>query len=251
MLDWAREYFERGYAQRWGLSPVSDRVRFEADDLWLHLRLKAGVRVVDLGCGHGRHAVALAHRGARVAGIDFAVTLLQHAKQLAADHDVRTHWLRGDIRRLPLRSEAAAGAILLDAFGFFETDDENEVVLHEAVRVLAPGGRLALKVVNGAPVLQSFREADREERNGVVVTISRRLRLDPPRMTEMLTVSGSRGDGEYQRRQRLYTSGELCGALERAGLTDVQVFGSSNGAPFESGTSPTMWVFGQRAAHAT
>jgi SAM-dependent methyltransferase len=244
--DWAREYFERGYTQRWGLSPVSDRVRSEAEDLWHQLRLTAGVRVVDLGCGHGRHAVALVQRGARVAGIDFSVSLLSHAKHLAAAHDVPVHFLRGDIRRLPLQSKEAAAAIVLDAFGFFETDEDNEAVVQEAVRVLAPGGRLALKVVNGAPVLQNFRKADREERDGVVVVISRQLRQDPPRMIEMLTVSGSRGGGEYERHQRLYRSDELCGAFERAGLTDVRVFGSAGGAPFEPGASKTMWVFGQR-----
>src|SRR5437899_985499 len=31
---WAREHFERGYGQRWGLPPVSDRIRLEAGDLW-------------------------------------------------------------------------------------------------------------------------------------------------------------------------------------------------------------------------
>jgi len=245
---WAREYFESGYAQRWGLPPVSDRIRLEAGDLWDRLQLSPGTRVLDLGCGHGRHALALAQRGAKVVGMDFAETLLTRAKGLGADLHVPAHWLRGDIRRLPLRSRIFAGAILIDAFGFFDTDEENEAILSEAVRVLAPGGRLGLKVVNGAPVLAAFRETDREEREGVVVTISRRLAPERARMTEKVIVRGPRGKGEYERHQRLYRSDELCSALERTGLKGVQVFANSNCATFEPTASKTMWAFGQRGA---
>lgn len=245
---WAREYFERGYGQRWGLPPVSDRIRLEAGDLWDQLQLSPGARVLDLGCGHGRHALALAQRGAKVLGMDFAETLLTRAKALGSDLNVPAHWLRGDIRRPPLRSGIFAGAILIDALGFFETDEENEVVLSEAVRILAPGGRLGLKVVNGAPVLAAFRATDREEREGVVVTISRRLEPEHARMTEKVIVRGPRGNGEYERQQRLYQSDELCSALERTGFTGVQVFASSKCATFEPTASETMWVFCQRGA---
>ena len=146
---WVREYFERGYAQRWDLPPVSDRVRLESDRLWDQLELSPGAWLLDLGCGHGRHALALAQRGATVVGMDFAETLLARAKCLGADLDVSPHWLRGDMRQLPLRAKFFAGAILIDAFGFFETDEENEAVLAEVRRVLAPSGRFGMKVVNG------------------------------------------------------------------------------------------------------
>ena len=243
---WAREYFERGYAQRWGLPPVSDHIRLEAGDLWDQLQLSPGARVLDLGCGHGRHALALAERGAKVVGLDFAETLLTRAKSLGADLNVPAHWLGGDIRCLPLQSRIFAGAILIDAFGFFGTDEENEAVLSEAARVLAPGGRLGAKVVNGAPVVAAFRETDREEREGIVVSISRRLSPERARMIEKVIVSGTRGNGEYERHQRLYRSDEICTAFERMGFTDVQVFASSNSATFEPTVSKTMWVFGQR-----
>jgi len=246
MPDWAREYFERGYVQRWGLPPVSDQLRLEAVSLWKQLLLTPRSRVLDLGCGHGRHALALAQRGAKVVGVDFAVTLLTRAKDLAADLQVPAHWLRGDIRRLPFRSRSFSAVILIDAFGFFETDEENDTVLREAVRVLVPGGHFGLKVVNGESVLASFRDKDREESDGVIVTIRRMLATEPARMTEKLTVRGVRGNGEYERHQRLYRVDELCGALERAGLTGVRVFASSNGTAFEPATSKAMWAFGRR-----
>ena len=149
------------------------------------------------------------------------------------------------MRRLPIRPQCVTAALLMDAFGFFDTENENEAVLREAARVLTCGGRLGLKVVNGGQVIDTFRETDREERDGTVATVSRTLTFGPPRMTERISVSGSRGNGEYERRQRLYRVDEVRAALDRVGLSVVGVFASPDRARFES-TSPTMWIVAQQ-----
>jgi 2-polyprenyl-3-methyl-5-hydroxy-6-metoxy-1,4-benzoquinol methylase len=85
MPEWALEYFERGYAQRWGLPPVTDRIRSEISAFWGYLQLTPGAGVVDLGCGHGRHALALTEHGANVVGVDAVVALLTRARELSSD----------------------------------------------------------------------------------------------------------------------------------------------------------------------
>jgi ubiquinone/menaquinone biosynthesis C-methylase UbiE len=244
--DWTREYFERGYAQRWGLPAPSDHVRLEARALCSVLRLSSTSRVLDIGCGHGRHAIALAECGLDVIGLDFAAALLNRAQQVATELRASAYWVRGDMRRLPVRSECAEAVIVMDAFGFFDTEEEHEAILREAARVLTTGGRLALKVVNGGIVLDTFRDRDREERDGTVVSVHRTLTLDPPRMTESISVTGSRGHGEYERRQRLYRAEELSVALEHAGFAVVGVFARPDGTPFEPAVSSTIWIVGQR-----
>ena len=247
MADWAREYFERGYAQRWGLPAPSDDVRLQAGSLWNLLQLCPTSRVIDIGCGHGRHALALARCGADVVGLDFSVALLNRARRLAAELQTQVRWVRGDMRRLPFRSECVSAAILIDAFGFFDSEADHEAVLREAARVLTTGGRLVLKVVNGVPILGAFRETNREERDGVVISISSTLTMDPPRMTQRISVSGPGGGGEYERRQRLYRAEELGTALEHAGLTIVGIFASPDGATFEPTVSSMIWIVGQRS----
>ena len=151
------------------------------------------------------------------------------------------------MRRLPFRSECASAAILIDAFGFFDSEAEHDAVLREAGRVLTTSGRLVLKVVNGDPILGAFRETSREERDGVVISISSTLIMDPPRMTQRISVSGPRGQGEYERRQRLYRVEDLAAALEHAGFAIVGVFASPDRASFEPAMSSTIWIVGQRS----
>src|SRR5262245_54254303 len=93
MSDWVHEYFERGYAQRWGLPPITDHIRVEVDSLWKHLNLTPSSRIVDIGCGHRRHALALAQRGSAVVGVDFTVALLTEAQHLGAQLGAEAHWV--------------------------------------------------------------------------------------------------------------------------------------------------------------
>ena len=71
-MTWAQEYYEEGYARRWTLGPPSPETRGDADALASVLRLRGEARVLDVGCGHGRHAVTLAQLGVRVVGVDLA-----------------------------------------------------------------------------------------------------------------------------------------------------------------------------------
>ena len=103
-----------------------------------------------------------------------------------------------------------------------------------------------MKVVNGGLVLDDFRETEREERDGVVAVISNTLAFDPPRLTQRISVSGSRGQGNYERRQRLYRVDELRAALEQVGFSVVGLFAEPDGRPFDPGASPAMWIVGQR-----
>ena len=244
--DWTLKYFERGYGQRWGLRPPSEQVRREAAGLWNLLQLSPGSRVIDIGCGHGKYALALIERGADVVGLDFAVALLNRARELENELRIRGHWIRGDMRRLPFRSGCADSAIIMDAFGFFDTDDEHDAILREAARVLAADRRLALKVVNGGLVLDDFRETEREDRDGVQISVANSLTFGPPRLIQRITIRGGPGQGEYERRQRMYRVEELRAVLERAGLSVVDIFGSPDRAPFDPATSSAMWIVAQR-----
>jgi transposase len=63
---------------------------------------------------------------------------------------------------------------------------------------------------------------------------------------DRVSVSGSQGNGEYERRQRLYRSDDLSAVAKQVGLAIVDVFADACGTLFEPAKSPSMWVIGQR-----
>jgi SAM-dependent methyltransferase len=99
--------------------------------------------VLDLGCGTGLLAARIrrALPRAGVVGCDFSSGMLAHART----HDRKVQWVRGDAGRLPFRSETFDAVVSTEAFHWFP---DKGAALRECARVLAPGGRLMLVLVN-------------------------------------------------------------------------------------------------------
>jgi SAM-dependent methyltransferase len=108
------------------------------------LALAPGEAVLDLACGHGRHARVLA-RGARVVGVDRSLDYLRRA---AAGGPAGPRWVEGDVRALPFRSGAFDAAFSWYASLFMFDDAANAGCLAEAGRVLRAGGRLLVHHAN-------------------------------------------------------------------------------------------------------
>jgi SAM-dependent methyltransferase len=114
----------------------------EVDFVVEALSLVAGDRVLDVGCGPGRHAHELARRGMIVHGVDISQRFIDLATAAAPP---RATFERLDARALPFRSEFDAAVCLCQgAFGLMTADGENETVLSGIAAGLTPGGMLAL-----------------------------------------------------------------------------------------------------------
>jgi SAM-dependent methyltransferase len=245
MTDRIRDYFENGYCQRWGLGPPSQATELETSGLWNMLNLSPRSSVLDVGCGHGPHSVALQRRGAAMTGVDFSITLLRRAQSISEHCGLEIRWVQADMRRLPFRSSRFDAAILFDAFGFFESEHENNIVVAEIAAALAPLGRVAIKAANAEPIIAALRSTDREEPDGAVVELSRALISNPARLIEKIKITGRQGSRDYERRQRLYRADEPCRAMGRAGLNVAALYSDALGNSFDSIASRHMLIIGE------
>jgi len=154
------------------------------------LREHPGPRVLDLGCGTGLFATRLRRelRSVKVVGCDFSRGMLQQAR--ARSHAVR--WVQGDAGRLPFHDQTFDAIVSTEAFHWFP---DQKAALAECLRVLTPGGRLLLALVNTPASLVSN-----------VMYVGSRLVGEPfywPTVREMRTRVESAGF-RVERQQRIF-----------------------------------------------
>ena len=105
------------------------------------LGLKPGQLVLDAGCGPGRHSAVLTRHGLRVVGVDLAWRFLEIA---AAESEAS--FVRADVTAPPLRPGVFDAVICLcqGGFGLLGGGADELLALAALVRMLRPGGRIAL-----------------------------------------------------------------------------------------------------------
>src|SRR2546430_5113606 len=96
---------------------LRERTPVEIDRLEALLRLRPPLRILDLPCGQGRHAIELARRAYDVTGVDLSPYLIGVAKARAGASGVAGRWLGGDKRRPGSCATFELGLELFTRFG--------------------------------------------------------------------------------------------------------------------------------------
>jgi SAM-dependent methyltransferase len=129
----------------------------EVDHVVAALHLKQGERVLDVGCGPGRHSHELARRGLVVYGVDISARFIDLARENAP---AGATFERLDARNLPFDGEFDAAICLCQgAFGLMTVDGDDDSVIAGIARALRPGGRLAFTAFNAYFAVKHHHEA--------------------------------------------------------------------------------------------
>src|SRR2546422_11368473 len=195
------------------------------------LQLRPPLRILDLPCGQGRHAIELARRGYDVTGVDLSPYLLGVAKARAEAAGVAVRWLEGDMRR-PVPGKTLDLVLnLFTSFGYFLDEADDRLVVQAAAAVLAPGGRFLLEVINGEGVTGHFVEREWFTVGQAAVMERRSLDRSARRMIVERTVSRPEGYEVNVHAVRLYGAREIESMLRVSGFDRVEIYGDWDGGP--------------------
>ncbi len=241
---WFESFFREDYFEIYRDAFPVERTLAEVDGIVSLLDLEAGARILDLACGHGRHAIALARRGFDVTGFDLSEVLLDRAKTDAQTQQATVRWVRGDMRELPFEDEFDAVINLFTAFGYFEDPQDDFETLRGIREALKLGGRFLLEAVHrdGLPARFQPQTVERTS-NGTIVSRERAWDLARNLIAEDVTVI--RPDGtrtEYTTSVRVRSLHELLALAREAGLEATACYGGLDGSALHLGSHRLVLV---------
>lgn len=212
------------------------QVRAAADEEAAHIVRLLGIepptRILDLPCGVGRHAVALAKRGFNITGVDVTASYLAEAAARAAEAGVEAQceWVRGDMRSWRREGAFDAAINIYTSFGYFQDPEDDRRVAAGYYASLRPGGRVIFEMVNKDWLLKRFQASDwHEEPDGTIVLEQRNLSGDGSWLENRWLLIRGADRREVRFGHRLYNAQDLTALLEGVGFSGVRIYGSLAG----------------------
>jgi 2-polyprenyl-3-methyl-5-hydroxy-6-metoxy-1,4-benzoquinol methylase len=231
MKPWFEELFT-DYAETYDKEGFTQGTSGECDFIEKEIGRDRTARVLDVGCGTGRHAIELTRRGYRVTGIDLSPSQIARAREKARAAGLEIDFRVADARALDFRKEFDLVQIICEgAFPLMGTDEENFAILQGAARALKPGGKFILTTLNALfPLAHSVKEFEAEN---IVEGTSAGHDFDL--MTFRISSTLQLKDDHGQERtlscnERYYAPSEIAWLLKSLGFAGVSIHGCKIGA---------------------
>lgn len=241
-MDWFEEWFD---------SPLYEKLYADRDEeeaaqlielLEETLSLQKCSKILDLGCGRGRHSINLTEKGYQVTGIDLSEQAISTAREKAKALN------RGEIRfevrdmRDPLPETFDAVVNLFTTFGYFESDTENARVFDSVRQMLVPGGIFVLDYLNATQVRNTIRSSEEGAFHGIHYTIKRYIRDNA--VFKEIEFSGDKIDGtkNYAERVKLYTRSWFEREMGKRDLAIDHIYGDYEGSDFDPESSDRFLI---------
>jgi SAM-dependent methyltransferase len=190
-------------------------------------------RILELACGTGRHARALASRGYELLATDYSPDMLTRARRHATQ-DSRLQFRQADMRELRLGEEPFDAAIcLFDAIGYVQTNEAILSVLRGVSSHLHDGGLFVFEFWHAPAMLRNFdpvRVRTWPIAGGELIRISSTT-LSPTNQTAAVQyrILELRGDGTYSaleetQTNRFFQVQEMSNLLSAGGFEPVHFY---------------------------
>lgn len=187
-------------------------------------RLPEGARLLDLCCGTGQLAAALAHRGYALTGVDNSEQMLRYARRNAP----AVEFFKADARSFKLPNSYDAIVSTFDSLNHFLTLEELAAVFRQARQALAPTGWFLFDMNVERGFLSHWRDYFAiVEKNEVCVL---RGEYDPERKIGQYDITMFRRRGKMWQRadttisERCYEEREIKRELKKAGFGELLTF---------------------------
>jgi 2-polyprenyl-3-methyl-5-hydroxy-6-metoxy-1,4-benzoquinol methylase len=231
--QWYVSLFE-DYGMKYDSESFTQGTIGECDFIEKELNFNKSLKILDVGCGTGRHSIELSARGYKMTGIDLSESMLQKAKEKAKGRGIEMKFIRADARDLPFNKEFDVAIMLCEGgFPLMETDEMNYEILKNVSKALKDNCKFLFTTLNGLfPLYHSvekFCGENLEEGNASYSGNSFDLMtFRDHNITEFVDDNGNKKTLDCN--ERYYVPSEITWMLKSLGFNKIGIFGANLGA---------------------
>ncbi len=234
MMQWYETLFE-DYGKKYDNENFTQGTIGECDFIEKEINYDKSLRIIDIGCGTGRHSIELTERGYKIIGIDLSESQLERAKAKAKAQNLQINFQKHDARNLPFKNEFDLAIMLCEgAFPLMETDEMNYEILRNAANSLKAAGKLIFTTLNGLfPLFHSVEEfcASTPEEGNATYSKNNTFDLMTFRDFNITTVENDFGNKkELECNERFYVPSEITWLLKSLEFKKIDIYGAKLGA---------------------
>lgn len=232
MKQWYETLFEN-YGQKYDKESFTQGTIGECDFIENEINFNKQIRILDIGCGTGRHAIELTKRGYQVTGIDLSESLLNRAKEKASKEGLKIDFQRQDARTLKFQKEFDLVIMLCEgAFPLMETDEMNFQILQNASKALKEKGKFIFTTLNGLfPLFHSIKDfSAKSSEEGDTTYGNNTFDLMTFRDFNTTCLKDDNGNKvELECNERYYVPSEITWLLKSLAFKKIDIYGEKQG----------------------
>ncbi|MDR4988964.1 MAG: class I SAM-dependent methyltransferase [Bacteroidales bacterium] len=233
MKQWYEEFFENA-SRNYDSESFTRGTVGECDFIEQEIKSKKSCRILDVGCGTGRHAIELARRGYDITGVDLSPSQIRRAREKAQVAGLAIRFEEMDARNMPFDKEFDLVIMLCEGgFPLMETDEMNFLILENAAKALKRPGKFIFTTLNGLfPLLHSIRDFHNESTEEGGATYDNHS-FDIMTFRDHNITRREDDDGNKQSfvcNERYYIPPEITWLLKTLGFNTIDIYGARLGA---------------------
>jgi len=233
MKQWYEQLFEN-YACKYDKECFVQGTAGECDFIEAEAGRDKSIKIIDIGCGTGRHAIELVKRGYTVTGVDLSEAQIARAREKAKEAGLTIDFQKHDARALPFDGQFDLAIMLCEGgFSLMETDEMNFAILKSATKALKGKGKFIFTTLNGLfPLFHSvkeFYETAQKEGQSQCKDCSFDLMTFRDHNTAVFE-DDSGNKRELKCNERYYVPSEITWLLKTLGFKTIDIFGAKLGA---------------------
>lgn len=245
---WWDSFFNNNYIHVWSTfqSKFGISGDKEVEGIKKILRVSKREKILDIGCGFGRHLIPFSLEGFDIIGLDISNYMFQ-AMDLERTMPVKPKLVLADMRRIPFACFFDCAIMISGTFGYLRNNWEHILLLNEISKVIKKNALLLIDCVNKEPRLNNIQPVwgFQLDESREVIIVSRYDEINKYYL-EILEIRGNETEWSQQYCVRLFELKEIIDLLNISSFLVEGTYGDLIKSSYNPNSSPRMVILARK-----